>query len=291
MLKETYYDTVNNVIDFYQSFKKSPFKNLRDFYQDYSPPINRRHHMCVSLAMEIFSRVAVLRPDIAEHFYLVSCQEAIKDTISYIEKCEGKSIESAAWSLEKEHSLLAMKIVIGGREGLIILDPGYHVARAVTIMKDQSYPHTGFFTQSDEPECIREYCYTFSHKSDNFIIWRERSTRNGQQKYESSLIYVDRPYKTAIDVTVRRNLVYDFRSLLSRDAKGRVFAGIYFPISPNTADPNFTIFYSEGIYNKILKTKIKFAVFKDVSNVIIDNKFSRYFKVIYLVLHRFQKLF
>jgi hypothetical protein len=170
--------------------------------------------------------------------------------------------------LEKEHSLIAMKIVIAGREGMMILDPGYHVARAVTVMKDQCFPHTGFFTQSDEPGCKREYCYTFSHKNDSFITWREKTTRNGKdQSYEISLIYVDRPYCTAIDVTVRRNLVYDFRSLLSRDAKGRVFAGIYFPVLANAADANITIFYDEGIDNKILKTKVKFAVFKDVSKV------------------------
>lgn len=267
MMQETYYDTVNNFIDFYQSFRESKFKNLREFFQSYSPPVNRRHHMCVSLAMEIVSRIAVYRPDIAEHFYLVSCEEAVEDTVSYIEHCEGKSIESAAYSLEKEHALVVMKVQIAGREGMLILDPGYHVARAVTVMKDQCYPHTGFFTQSDEPGCKREYCYTFSHKSYSFITWRERTTRNAQQKYEISLIYVDRPYKTAIDVTVRRNLVYDFRSLLSRDAKGRVFAGIYFPVIANTNDANVTLFYDEGIDNKILKTKVKFATFKDVSKV------------------------
>ncbi|CRK98790.1 CLUMA_CG012002, isoform A, partial [Clunio marinus] len=267
MMEETHYNTVNNFIDFYQAFKASSFKNLREFFQIYSPPVNRRHHMCVSLAMEIVARIATLRPNIAEHFYLVSCEEAVEDTISYIENCDEKSIEAAAWSLEKEHSLVAMKIMIAGREGLMIIDPGYHVARAVTVMKDQNYPHTGFFTQSDEPGCKREYCYTFSHMSDNFITWRERTTRNGQQKYEISLIYVDRPYKTAIDVTVRRNLVYDFRSLLSRDPKGRVFAGIYFPVVANATDSNITIFYDEGIDNKILKTKVKFSAFKDVTKI------------------------
>jgi hypothetical protein len=277
MIEETYYDTVNNFIDFYQSFKESSTQNLQEFFQSYSPPVNRRNHMCVSLAMEIVTRIALLRPDIAENFFLVSCEEAVEDTVSYIAQCEQKTIESAAWSLEKEHALVAMKIVIAGREGMMILDPGYHVARAVTVMKDQCYPHTGFFTQSDEPGCKREYCYTFSHKSDSFITWRERTTRNGKdQSYEISLIYVERPYCTAIDVTVRRNLVYDFRSLLSRDAKGRVFAGIYFPVIANTADANITLFYDEGIDNKILKTKVKFAVFKDVSKVNSNSNYSEF---------------
>jgi hypothetical protein len=217
--------------------------------------------------MEIVARVALLRPDIAEYFYLVSCEEAVEDTISYIEHCEETNIETAAWSLEKEHALVAMKIVVAGREGTIVLDPGYHVARVVTVMKDQNYPHTGFFTQSDEPGCKREYCYTFT-KSDHFISWHERTTRTtGQQKHEVSLIYVDRPYRSALDVTVRRNLVYNFRSLLSRDAKGRVFAGIYFPVLPDPCDACVTIFYDDGIDNTILKTKVKFATFKDKSKV------------------------
>lgn len=269
MMQETYYDTVNNFIDFYQSFRKSATKNLREFFQNYSPPVNRRHPTCVSLGMEIVSRIALFRPDVAEHFYLVSCEEAVEDPITYITHCEEKSIEVESWNLEKEHALVAMKIVICGREGLLILDPGYHVSRAVTVMKDQNYPHTGFFTQSDEPEgCKREYCYTFSPISDSYIYWGERTTRNGgEQKHEISLIYVDRPYRTAIDVTVRRNLVYDFRSLLSRDAKGRVFAGIYFPVLPNPSDANVTLFYDEGIDKKILKTKFKFSTFKDSSKV------------------------
>lgn len=268
MLEETHYNTVNNFMAFYQSFKESRNNNLREFFQNYSPPVNRRYHMCVSLAMEIVSRIAILRPDIADHFYLVSCEEAVEDSINYVDHCEQKNIEDAAWSLEKEHALVAMKVIVAGREGMMILDPGYHVARAVTVMKDQCYPHTGFFTQSDEANCKREYCYTFNHKSDSFITWRERCTRAGKQKYEISLIYVNRPYRTAIDVTVRRNLVYDFRSLLSRDAKGRVFAGVYFAVVSNSSDAQVTLFYDDGIdKNSILKTKVKFSVFKEPSKV------------------------
>lgn len=267
MIQETHYDTVNNFIDFYQSFKTSRSKKLREFFQRYSPPVNRQNHMCVSLAMEIVSRVALLRPDIANHFYLVSCEEAVEDTISYIEHCEQTNIESASWNLEKEHALVAMKIVVAGREGMIVLDPGYHVARVVTVMKDQNYPHTGVFVQSNEIGCKREYWYTFSQNSDEFISWHEKTTRNGQQNNEVSLIYVGRPYRSALDVTVRRNLVYEFRSLLSRDAKGRVFAGVYFPVLANSNDANITIFYDEGINNKIFKLKIKFSAFKDPNNV------------------------
>lgn len=262
MIHETHYDTAHNFIDFYQAFRTSRFEKLDEFFRNYVPPINRRSHMCVSLAMEIVSRIALIRPDIAEHFYLVSCEEAVENAIAYAEHCHQSGIDSTAWTLEKEHALVAMKIKVCGRDGILLLDPGYHVARVVSVMKDEKYPHTNYFVQSDEPGCKREYCYTFSHESTNFIAWHERTTRNGKQMFEESAIYVGRPFRSAVDVTARRNLVYEFRSLVSRDAKGRVFAGLYFPIIANT-DMAFTIFYNEGIDNIMLKTKLRFSTFKE----------------------------
>jgi hypothetical protein len=277
MIQETHYDTVNNFIDFYQAFRKSRFEKLDEYFRSYTPAINRRNHMCVSLGMEIIARIALLRPDIAEHFYLVSCEEAVENAEVYAENCQQSSIDSMAWTLEKEHVLVAMRIRVCGRDGMLLLDPGYHVARAVTVMQDEKYPHTNFFVQSDEPGCKREYCYTFSNDSKNFITWHERTTRNGEEMHEESLIHVGRPFRSAVDVTARRNLVYEFRSLVSRDAKGRVFAGIYFPIIATSNDMAFTLFYSEGIDNKLYKTKLRFSTFKEggkVRKIIRINSFQ-----------------
>lgn len=266
MLEETHYNTANNFVDFHKAYRGAHSPDggdLKAHFQNYVIPINRRHHMCVSLAMEIVSRIAEQHPQLAKHFYLVSCEEAVEESEAYIQHCEEKDIEHAGPSLEKEHALIAMRLEVGGREGVMVLDPGYHVARAVTVMKDQCYPHTGWFTQSDEPHCKREYCYVLSHQSSNFITWTERMTRAGkQQQYEMSLIYIEQPYRTAIDVTVRRNLVYNFRSLLSRDAKGRVCAGLYFPVVPNPADAQVTLFY-DSVNDSQVKQKFKFSTFKD----------------------------
>ena len=46
---------------------------------------------------------------------------------------------------EKEHVIVTLKISINGRSGVILLDPGYHVGRAVVVMHDEQYPHTGNF--------------------------------------------------------------------------------------------------------------------------------------------------
>lgn len=211
ILEETHYNTANNFVDFHKAFKESKETNLREFYQAYVPPINRRHHTCVSLAMEIVTRLGAVAPNLAEHCYLVSCEEAVEAAGPYIENCEENGMENTVYSLEKEHVLIALKINVAGRDGLMILDAGYHVSRAVTVMKDQCYPHTGWFTQSNEPHCKREYCYTMSPDSNDFVEWTERATRGSTESYEMSLVYVERPYRTAVDVTVRRNLVYNFR--------------------------------------------------------------------------------
>lgn len=266
LLEETHYDSVHNFLDFYKSYKQSGSRVLREFLVSYTPPINRRHHMCVSLAMEIMTRVREVCPQLGEYLYLVSCEEAVEAIDQYVENCTQSGMDMTMPNLEKEHSLVAMRIRVAGRDGMMLLDPGYHVARAVTVMKDQYYPHTSWFVQSDEPQLKREYCYQFNADSDEFIEWKEHTTRGDQHDYDTSLIYVKRPYRTAVDVTVRRNLVYEFRSLLARDAKGRIRAGIYFPVTENATESTFTLFY-ERPNEQNIKIKTKFSSFSDEKNV------------------------
>lgn len=174
----------------------------------------------------------------------------------------------AADSGEKEHVLVCLKIVINGRRGVLLLDPGYHVARVVTVMADKLYPHTGWFAQSDEPECKKEYNYSLCQNDNDYVEWHERQTRPGAlEQTQVALIYVARPYLTAIDVTERRNLVYNYRSLVSRDTKGHVTAALYFSLGLDNIQ-TFTIFYrtSNGTKRKI---KIPFNKFSSTTKVII----------------------
>lgn len=263
MLEETHYDTVHNYADFYEAFRAKRMKNLKKFFQKYTPPVNRRHHMCVSLAMEVVTRLSAIAPVFGDHLYLVSCEEAVDGTKEYIDNCfryKEITATTAKFTAEKEHALVAMKVRVAGRDGMIVLDPGYHVARAVTIMHDREYPHTGWFVQSEDEAVKREYSYAFSGYDGNFVEWAERTTRGVTETHEKSLVYVGQKYRTAIDVTVRRNLVYNFRSLLSRTAKGKVSAGIYFPVVEKAADAHFTLFYEDAA-GKQVKSKQKFGVF------------------------------
>lgn len=144
MLEETYYDTVHLFIDFYEAFKRTRRSDLRSFFQFYNIPINRRHHMCVSLAMEIMARLIQLFSTLGHYLYIVSCEEQVASVDDYIVTAnEFGGLNSPNTHAEKDHAMVAMKINMCGRQGVLLLDPGYHVGRVVTVMYDQLYPHTG----------------------------------------------------------------------------------------------------------------------------------------------------
>jgi hypothetical protein len=63
--------------------------------------------------------------------------QSIEDVDSYVRE------EPCKTSVEKEHVLVAMRVEVAGRPGTLLLDPGYHIARVITVMADNFYPHTG----------------------------------------------------------------------------------------------------------------------------------------------------
>lgn len=69
----------------------------------------------------------------------------------------------------------------------------------------------GWFTQSDEPHCRKEYNYQFNIQNNNYVEWHERETRGTNVKERLSLIYVAKAYLSAVSVTEKRNLVWDMR--------------------------------------------------------------------------------
>lgn len=106
----------------------------------YQPLITPEHHTCVGLGLALLNKLADLQhrfPGLASRIYLASCEEAVDDVSCYVKEKPDPSI------VEKEHVMVALKLEIAGRKGLLLLDPGYHVARVVTVMEDELYPHTG----------------------------------------------------------------------------------------------------------------------------------------------------
>lgn len=154
------------------------------------------------------------------------------------------------------------------RSGYLLLDPGYHVSRVVTIMEDKLYPHTGTdatwnmmkivyftyfwpylkkegeqthllfcillslgcFVQEDNGKKRKEYDYTVA--SSDYVSWSVTETKSDYQSGWTNLIFVGQPFLSGVDFAERRNLLYDFKSILQRDCKGRLLAGMYFPTNP-----------------------------------------------------------
>lgn len=93
--------------------------------------------------MELWKKLYQLQnrfPGLTDYLYLASCEESIEVT-EY--SALNQHLDKVAYLLEKEHVLLALRLNIAGRQGVLLCDPGYHVGRVITVMQDKTYPHTG----------------------------------------------------------------------------------------------------------------------------------------------------
>uniref|UniRef100_A0A1E1VXK8 Uncharacterized protein n=1 Tax=Pectinophora gossypiella TaxID=13191 RepID=A0A1E1VXK8_PECGO len=206
------YDSVNNFLTLYDAYMASPDPALHEFFQKYNPPIRPKKNTCVGLGMEVMKKLKVLEkdfPGITKSMMLVSCDENIEDLVDYATSFPGP--QGFLIETEKDHVMAAIHVRIAGRPGVFLSDLGYHISRVVTVMADRCYPHTGWFTQSDEPHCRKEYMYQLNLQNTNYIEWHERETRGANVKERLSLIYVAKAYLTAVSVTEKRNLVWDLR--------------------------------------------------------------------------------
>ncbi|XP_071439371.1 uncharacterized protein [Hetaerina americana] len=271
LLKAHNYNTVGNFLRFYDSFVSSDWdeQDLEGYFRKYQPAITAEHHTCVGLGLELVKRLSEVFSHIKESFFLASCEETIEESERYV----GTGGEPCQWTAEKEHVLVGLKISVAGRKGVLLLDPGYHIARVITVMQDCSYPHTGWFTQMEEPHCKKDYLYT-SCGGGAYVVWKVKEMRPIVQCIDEaqgcepgvkvtehlSLVYVGQPFLNPVSVTERRNLVYDFKSLLHRDAKGHLEAGLYFSLNqPNFQKAGFTIFYQMGGTKH--QNKVPFSLF------------------------------
>lgn len=155
----------------------------------------------------------------------VSCEEDIDQIDKY---CATNS--PPVTTCEKEHILVCIRIKIGNRNGVLLLDSGYHIAKPITIMRDYLYPHSEEIIASTKGSLIKTYTYRF-HTNPDFVLWHIVNKKDGNILSEYfSLIHVSRPFLSAIDIAERRNLVYTFKTLLHRNENGELIAGLYFPI-------------------------------------------------------------
>jgi hypothetical protein len=64
--------------------------------------------------------------------------------------------------------------------------------------------------------------------SPDYVAWMGTDYRRGSAESYTNLVFVGKPFLSAVDVAERRNLVYEFKSVVKRDPKGKLLAGLYF---------------------------------------------------------------
>lgn len=134
----------------------------------------------------------------------------------------------------------------------------------------------GWFKPGGTSRSRRFYNYTL-HPTGRYVLWDVKEIRHGVEQCESALIYthqvkllalfcqlltitlfisllfdVIQAFLSPVDCTERRNLVYNFKSLLKRDVNGHVFAGIYFAVKPIEQQRScFSLFYKNDMGGQV----------------------------------------
>jgi len=264
-LEEHNYDAVGGFIKFYQAYQKCRDVPFETFFRAYDGPITPEHYTCVGLSMDLLNKIqSVLRlayPGIVSKFFIASCEEQYDGALSDYSNFS----PPPSYFVLKEHVMLVLKISVNGRTGRIILDPGYHVSRAVVVMEDRKFPHTDWFVQSDTPKMKKEYGYEMLN--DKYVLWHERNTKGSVKTEITSLVYVHHKFENYVDYTERRNLVYNFRVLVKRNRMGDLLSGFYFPLK---AQSSVTLFYQDKQSGKREECRIPFHYF-EASNSLKDN--------------------
>lgn len=256
------YNTVGSFVRFYDSFKKQTRLSLSEFFRRYAPPITAEHHTCVGLSLDLLDRLKKSGlysefPQLRDNAFLASCEEEYNENVAEYATGSSPDVDIAF----KEHVVVAFKIDICGRNGVAILDSGYHVARVITVMGDGCYPHTGWFVQTKTSKVTKQYNYQLLGNG-KYVVWQVREIRDGTVKQvDPSIIYVHRKFMNCIDLVERRNLVYGFRVWVVRNESGILQAGLYFPLK---LDGAFTLFYQNEVGERE-ECKIPFRYFQSDS--------------------------
>ncbi|CAN7939215.1 unnamed protein product, partial [Ixodes hexagonus] len=230
------YNTLGNLLHFYAAYKRAP-PGLADFYRGYEAHVVPDGLSCVGLSLHLSRQI---RRNFAGALpFLVSCEEWIPDVESY---CRSDPPDASS---VKEHVLVALRVWVqeGYRGGLVLMDPGYHVGFPVAVMEDGRPPHRGHFVQSNTAKSVKEYSY--EAMGSRYVRWRVRETRAGRTKQWDNVLYVGGAFQSALAYSEKRNLLYDFRTLVARDAAGPC-AGVYCKLDEVNRNPVFTLFYAEG---------------------------------------------
>ena len=160
---------------FYEAFASRRDKaSVGECLEEYVPPISPEHHTCVGLGLTLISKLYQSDlcdkfPGLREGLHIVSCEEAVDDPQLYVQDRPQQD------TVEKEHVLVALRLDINGRQGMLLLDPGYHVARVVTVMADEKYPHTGWSLAPISPTSHQRNVHFFNQLPPSDAVRKQKT--------------------------------------------------------------------------------------------------------------------
>jgi len=221
----------------------------------------------VGLVNDLQCRLSSLEeifPRITESMYPVSCEEIIEDPETY---CSGSFPPFA--SCEKEHLLLCVSFAVEERHGVMLMDPGYHVAEPIVVMEDGRFPQSPPY-QARNGKDVKTYSYRYHEGNPYFVEW---NARNGDE-YRTNLIYINRPFLSGLDNAERRNLIYPVKSIINREENGDIRSGLYLALK--LEGEHQVAFFTQCGDGSMGKVRIPLQYFVSNSSLLSDDSYAEY---------------
>ncbi|XP_050544303.1 uncharacterized protein LOC126907232 [Daktulosphaira vitifoliae] len=303
------YDSVTNFIWFYNHYKsKMEDQSFDKFFREYEPILNDNANNCVGLSLLLIGKLAkldVFFPGIRECLYLVSCEKNLKNFEKY------NNDNPIQWITIKEHVLICLQIKIFERKGVLLLDPGYSIARVITVMNDKLSPHTGYFPLFLNSRKSFLFEMDISGRYVEWLIYNKNKIK------EKNLIHIEAPYLSPISVTERRNLVDNDKCLYTVNERGQFLAKVYLDVNKPIFHLAYYDYCNDNLVNekeievsyktflsnkkiskkveKVLQqlsekfnlTKMEFiTILKTLSNIMNDKEFLKYREITNSYIYR-----
>uniref|UniRef100_A0A8D8ZSI4 Uncharacterized protein n=1 Tax=Cacopsylla melanoneura TaxID=428564 RepID=A0A8D8ZSI4_9HEMI len=272
LVKNTIYDDIDELAEFANAYaaemdktKKRP--DFETFFQSYHPKYNGPKGT-PGLAIDLYERLVKVEPRVAKAYHLIAAganigMHMMDRLYRELSVTQIKTDPTGQLWPYPYHNHVAgfMKIVVGKRRGLMLMDPGFALQDIIVFMEDGQCPSTVKTTGSGRSPQGEHF--EFELAADGAFISVHSYTpgvyrRTYNNIHERHLYYFGKPYCSFLDSTVKPNLVFPTRSIEKRNpSTGKVEASIEVALfrltkapvyqDKNEVDYMFTTFDVNGI--------------------------------------------
>ncbi|KAL1453778.1 hypothetical protein WDU94_010091 [Cyamophila willieti] len=245
LVKNTVYDDIDELAEFANAYaaemdktKKRP--DFETFFQTYHPKYNGPKS-APGMAIELYEKLIKVEPRVAKAYHLVSAGANIeKDMMSRLYRelsADQMKMDPTVqlWPYPYHNHVAGfMKIMVGSRRGLILMDPGFALQDPIVFMEDLQCPYMVSTTGSGRSPQGEQF--EFELATDGAFIsarsylpssYRQSKAQKYNNIHETHLYYFGKPYCSFLDSTVKPNLALPERLIEKRNpSTGKVEASI-----------------------------------------------------------------